>query len=64
MLCMCLILTLDSRQHSASHGQHEAQRTAQQEAVWHLKVKTAGIQHQTGAAAATQLYTFFRQTEE
>ncbi len=64
MFCMSLILTLDGRQHGASHGQHKAQRTAQQEAVWHLKVESAGIQHQAGATAATHLYTLLHQTGE
>lgn len=63
MCCMCVVLTLDRRQHSASHGQHKAQRTAQQEAVWHLKVESARVQHQTGVTAAS-LYTFFHQTKK
>lgn len=57
-----LIPTLDGRQHSASHGQNKAQRTAQQEAVRHLEVESTGVQHQTGAAAATHLHTLLHQT--
>ncbi len=62
--CRSLFLTLDGGQHSASHGQNEAQRTAQQEAVWHLEVESAGVQHQAGATAASHLNTFLCQTRE
>lgn len=57
-------LTLDGGQHGASHGQHQPQRTAQQEAIRHLKVKPAGVQQQTGAAAAADLHALLHQTGE
>lgn len=49
------ILTLDDRQHGASHGQYEAQGAAKQEAVRHLEVEAAGVYDQAGAAASPHL---------
>lgn len=63
MWYMVVVLTVNSRQHRASHGQHQSQRAAQQEAVRHLKVEPAWIQHQTGAAATAHLCTLLHQTE-
>lgn len=53
-------LTLDDWQHGASHGQHEAQRAAQQEAVGHLEVEPAGVYDQAGAAASAHLRRVLR----
>lgn len=58
-----LVLTLDGGQHGASHGQHESQWTAEQEAVRHVKVEMSGVHHQAGAAAAARLHAVLHQTE-
>lgn len=57
-----LVLTLDGREHGASHGQHESERTAEQEAVRHVKVEMAGVHHEGGAAAAACLHAVLHQT--
>lgn len=57
-------LTLDDWQHGASHGQNEAQRAAEQEAVRHLKVEAAGVYDQAGAAACPHLGRVLGQAEE
>lgn len=54
-----LVLTLDGGEHGASHGQHESERTAEQEAVRHVKVEMARVHHEGGAAC---LHTVLHQT--
>lgn len=57
-------LTLDDWEHGPSHGQHEAQRAAKQEAVGHLEVEAAGVYDQAGAAASTHLGRVLGQAAE
>lgn len=57
-----LVLTLDSGKHGASHGQHESERTPEQEAVRHVKVEMARVHHKGGAAAAACLHAVLHQT--
>lgn len=57
-----LVLTLDGREHGASHGQHESEWTAEQEAVCHVKVEMAGVHHEGGAAASACLHAVLHQT--
>lgn len=57
-----LLLTLDGREHSASHSQHESERAAEQEAVRHVKVEMARVHHEGGAAAAAGLHAVLHET--